>query len=279
MRLQGSRLNQLVLVLLTIGCALGVGYIIGSILSGGPYPSAAVELPEIDLTTVAVTETEAPSEVAVASVVTTTLPTTMPSPSASAEAALATQVVPTPAPQPEVFINEDFSAQTATFQSRETPTWSAAYVNGRYQLKLNGQTNIGLVGDLPADNYRLSVDVVVDQGGAGVVFLAGEPQVSYRIIITQDGAYSIERQEANTATKIQDWTESPSLLPDPGAINRLRIERVGAVIEFFANDQPLTRFDVPPGEFVNRYGFVLTSRSGQGQASFDNLLGERLPNS
>lgn len=293
MRLQGSRLTQLILVIATVVSALGAGYVLAEVLGGGRSAGAGVPLPAIDTLTTAVAESETSEPVALA-------PTLTPQPVASAASSSSDDgsldgddtddpgtptpttpaATPTPSgpPAPEVFIEEVFSTPSPTFPTRETATWSAQYVDGRYQLNLNGQTNIALVGELPAAQYRLNVDVVVEQGGAGVVFLSGQPQqISYRVLITADGAYAIERQEANTATKIEDWTESNALQQGAGATNRLRVEREGDVVRFFANDQPLTQFDVPPGNFVNGYGFVLTSRSGNGQAAFDNLRGERIP--
>jgi len=188
------------------------------------------------------------------------------------------QAEETPGPiQADVLISDAFDTATNGWPTAATDTWSAGYVDGRYQLALNGRTSINFTTALPAENYRLGVDVTVNQGGAGLIFLFGEPAVTYRIIFSNDGAYAIERVEGETIVKVVDWTANPNLVSTPGSSNRLEVERRGPIVNFFANGQLLTDFTIPEGEFVNRYGFVLTARSGQGQATFDNLLAERLP--
>lgn len=286
MRLNHSRRFQIAMVGVTVVCALVAGYITAVIAGGGLGPStgtASLPTLNLDATAEAETITAEPdlAETPEATIAPTTSPTQSPTPAQS----------PTPTtfstPQPEqavVFIDETFDGEDNGWPTGETETWSAGFVDGRYQLKLNGQTSIGFTTPTPADNYRLSVDLAVSQGGAGLVFLFTEPATSYRVIVA-DGAFAVERQEGNATTqenivtKIVDWTESAALQKAPGAVNRLTIERQGEVVRFIANDQPLSEFSVPPGPFVNRYGFVLTSRTGQGEAAFDNLRGEQLPDS
>ncbi len=84
---------------------------------------------------------------------------------------------------------------------------------------------------------------------------------------------------SNTVTKVVDWTASAALQRGTDAVNRLRVERQDSTVTFFANDQLLTTFSVPAGKVTNQYGFVLTSEAGLGAATFDNLVGERLPSS
>jgi hypothetical protein len=152
------------------------------------------------------------------------------------------------------------------------------YVDGHYQLTLNGQTNLGVATLLPAERYRLSTDVTVSEGAAGVTFLAVEPAMFYRIMLTNDGRYSIQQVQlgSDTPTNVVGWTVDAALQRGPSATNRLRIERQGGTVRFFANDQLLTEFAVPPGRLLNQYGFALTSPTAHGQATFDNLVGERL---
>jgi hypothetical protein len=273
---------------LTIVCALVAGYLTGIVAGGGALSPTGVSatLPTIGVDeTVVVDATSEPAPSATAVPQRTATPTVSPTRAASPTPTVSPTATSTAQPQPTVFIQETFDTAANGWPTGETETWSAGYADQRYQLKLSGQTSIGFTTELPADNYRLSVDVAVSGGGAGVVFLFAEPATTYRIIVAADGAYALERQEGNATTnenivtKIIDWTESPALLKTPGAANRLMIERQGQKIRFMANDQPLTDFTVPPGPFVNRYGFVLTARDGQGAATFDNLRGERLPNS
>jgi hypothetical protein len=282
MRSNNSRWFQVAMVALTIVCALALGYLTGAIAGGGvgSRPITAA-LPQIEVRATAETETT----IAIEPIVTNTpeataTATATPTPRATPTAT--TTATPTP---PDVFIEDTFDTEVNGWPTGETETWTAGYVDQRYQLKLNGQTSIGFTTPLPAEQYRLAVDVAVTQGAAGVVFLFAEPATSYRIILSGDGAYAIERQEGNATTKenivtkIIDWTQHDALRKLAGETNRLTIEREGERIRFSANDQPLTEFAVPPGPFVNRYGFVLTSRTGQGDATFDNLRGERLPDS
>lgn len=277
MRLNGSRWNQIVLISLTIICALAVGSVTALLSSGGTPVAAEIPLPSINSNIA--TRTATPTVAATPSVEVATETAVSTDAPVDESTAQPTTEVAASAPQPDLFIDEDFSSQAAGFPTRETPTWSAGFVDQRYQLVLNGQTSIGFTAAIPTNNYRLDVDVAVEQGGAGVVFLYADPETTYRILITTDGAYALERQSNNEVTKLMDWTESPALQRGPGVTNRLRIERQGDLVRFFANDQPLTEYRIAPGPFVNRYGFVLTSKSGLGKATFDNLRGERLPNS
>ncbi|HEY0606437.1 MAG TPA: hypothetical protein VGD58_26170 [Herpetosiphonaceae bacterium] len=282
MRLNHSRRFQIAMVGLTIVCALVAGYITAVIAGGGGRSSDGTgsNLPTLNLDTTAEAETAGPIAL---EQVETPEATVEPEPSPTQRPTPTTQSTPEPQ-QALVFIDETFDGAAEGWPTDQTETWSAGLVDGRYQLKLNGQTSIGFTTPTPAENYRLSVDLSVSQGGAGLVFLFTEPATSYRIIVSE-GAFAIERQEGNATTqenvitKIVDWTESQALQNEPGAVNRLTIERRGEKVYFFANEQSLSEFSVPPGPFVNRYGFVLTSRSGQGEASFDNLRGEELPDS
>lgn len=274
-----SKWQQLMLVSLTIICALAVGYVTALLTGGEGTSSQAADLVvPISDTAVAETETATVLEAAVSPVAATA--------TATARAATATPTVapvtPTPeitvtaeAAQPELFVLEDFDGDTESFLTRETPSWSAGVADGRYQLVLNGQRSIGFTTALP-ESYRLSFDVTLDQGGAGMVFLFAAPATTYRILITPEGAYALERQEGTEAVQLVNWTESPALQRGADAVNRIDIERQDDQVRFFANDQLLTTYTIEPGLLESRYGFVLTSKSGQGRALFDNLRGERL---
>ncbi len=128
-------------------------------------------------------------------------------------------------------------------------------------------------------DYRLSVDMTVIQGRAGLVFLSAAPATFYRILFDTEGRYTIERlaQNSDRLTRVVDWIEHDAVKRGSDVVNQLGIERQNDIITFFVNDQFLTTFTVPEGESVNHYGFVLTSEVGQGTATFDNLTGERLP--
>ncbi len=271
-----SRRRELTLVALTVVGALVLGFATAT-LTGGDAPGADVQITTFDADTVAPAVTETVADISAAAPVTATAATVTPSPAKTATPVpIVTETAPS-TPTADVFIQETFDVPALAFPERETTRWSVGYVDQRYQFKLNGQTLIGASLALPAENYRLGVDIAVTEGGAGIVFLFSQPATRYHVIFSPDGMYSIERLDNNVVTKIVDWTASPALQKTPGATNRLEIERSGGTVRFFANDQLLTDFTVPAGEFEPQFGLVLTSGQGQGEATFDNLLGERLP--
>lgn len=213
-------------------------------------------------------------------------PTAMPSGVPSNSPAASVMPMPSPAPATasavptaplEVLVNESFDAPTGGWPNRTTATNNATYHDGRYQLTLNGQPALSISSALPATNYRLSADVTVAQGQAGILFLSKEPDTFYRLLITPNGKYTIQAQQTGTVTTIVDETPSAALQNAADAPQRLRIERQGATVSFFANAQLLTTFTVPSSSVVNQYGFALASPTGQGQATFDNLVIEKLP--
>ncbi len=276
MHIVRSRRKELTLVGLTVVGALVLGIATAS-LTGGNAPGADVQITTFNSNTVSPATTETSTEIGEVATEPAVSAMETPTPSVTATPVPVAAETTATAPREELFVQETFDAPAPAFPSRETTRWSVGYVDQRYQFKLNGQTLIGASLALPAENYRLGVDVAVSQGGAGLAFLISQPATRYHIIVSPDGAYAIERLDNNVATKIVDWTPSPALQKKPGATNRLQLERHGDTIRFFANDQLLTDFTVPAGQFEPQFGLVLTSRTGQGEASFDNLLGERLP--
>ncbi len=158
---------------------------------------------------------------------------------------------------------------------RDAGTWRASTVDGRYQMVLDGQTNATVSTALPDGDYQFSVDVTIARGGAGVVFLAEKPATFYRLVLSTDGAYTLQTidDQTNKATTLIDWTESATLRQGAGATNELRVERRSDIFHFFANNNALTTFTAPQGQTSNRYGFALTSRRGDGEATFANLQG------
>ena len=185
-----------------------------------------------------------------------------------------TQTLPTSVP--ERFVEDTFSSPTSGWPIRQSEQWSAEYVNDRYQLTLTDQTSINVSTSLAVRDYRLSVDVAIVQGSAGVVFLSTDRATFYRLLITADGTYALQilQQDSNTPTNVVDWTASSALQQGVGVTNRVQVERQNTNIRFVANGQLLTEFTVPSGEFTNQYGFALTSPNNQAQATFDNLIGE-----
>lgn len=278
MRFRRSRWSRLSLVGLVVLGSLALGLFIANLSVGG-NPSGNIRVATTDAGSAAPAATDVASTALPqpAPVDTALLPRPEDVPAESQPGLTPLESTAPLILEGDVFIQEEFASPNPTnFPTRETDTWSVGTVNERYQFKLNGQTLIGASFGLPVENYRLSVDIAVVEGGAGVVFLVREPATSYHIILTADGAYAIERRDNDEVTRLVDWTESPALQRSTGATNRLRIERRGDVITFFADDQVLTDFTVPEGQFDRQFGLVLTSRRGTGLATFDNLLGEEL---
>ena len=150
------------------------------------------------------------------------------------------------------------------------------YEADQYQLTLNGQPNVSVASVIPVESYRLSIDIAIDEGEVGVIFLAVEPASFLRIMFNTEGAYAIEEVQQNSTdvTLLEEWTASTAL--EGTEPIRVQIERQGDTIQFFANDQPLTTFNVPDGDVTNQAGVALTTASEQGQATFTALVVEQL---
>jgi hypothetical protein len=178
----------------------------------------------------------------------------------------------------EALLNDTFDSPVSGWLVREAPQWSAGYVDGRYRLTLHGQPTIGVSAALPAERYRMSVDITINEGAGGIIFLAAQPDVYYRFMLNLDGMYAIEvqHQDQSTVTAAVDWTFSDALQRPAGATYRLQIERQGQLVRFWVDDQPLTSWAVPQRTTSNQYGFAVSSPDGRAAASFDNLRGARL---
>src|SRR5262249_49775662 len=61
----------------------------------------------------------------------------------------------------------------SNWPAQEQQGWASGYQDGRYFLKLNGQQTISYRIPLDSDEFRITVDVQVHDGYAGLVFLAG----------------------------------------------------------------------------------------------------------
>jgi hypothetical protein len=187
--------------------------------------------------------------------------------------------VPTQEPTPTAsneLVAERLPIALSDWPTRETDTTSMRYEDDQYQLALNGQPNVSVASVIPVDNYRLSIDIALNEGEAGIMFLAVEPTSFLRIMFNTKGEYALQdvQQNSTDALLLEEWTASTAL---QGAEPiRVRIERQGDTIQFFANDQPLTTFDVPDGNVTNQAGVALTTSSEQGQATFSALVVEQL---
>jgi hypothetical protein len=180
-----------------------------------------------------------------------------------------------PAAAPDLPVAQRMNIGLGDWPTRHTATAIQSYTDGQYRVALTGQPSIGVSFRLPTDAYRLSIDIAIEQGAAGVVFLAAEPTVFYRIMFDAERGYAIERLHSTTdqVALAADWTESAAV---QAPSIRVRIERRGDTLQFFANDEALTTFPVPDGPVTNHVGVAVADTSARGQASFTNLVVEQL---
>lgn len=276
------RLSLFIFMALTILSALIVGYAVAKLLRGStPTYTTTRATPEFEAEqftrqTAVLGASEDDPLTTTAEVAATFFSP----PPVTETATVAPTAVPTLVEALDRFVEDDFEDATTGWLERETTTSRAQYDGGRYRLMLNGQLGMSVSSTLPTENYRLRADVAAEQGNAGIVFMSAKPTTFYRMLINTTGQFAVQVQQGTAlSSNVVDWTASPALNQGAGAINRLTIERQGSQVRLYANDQPL--FDavilIAPGSFTGQYGFVLTSEDGQGQASFDNLVGERLP--
>lgn len=202
-------------------------------------------------------------------------------PTASAAPDVALILPPTPTSQPDQqvgdrFVDERFGSTATGWIDRADDTWSAQYVDGGYRLALNGQPSMNIAWPAPATDFRLSVDLTIAQGQAGIVFLAQKPATFYRIVLSDDGQYAIQVQQGEELRTVASWTTSEAIPRSPGTPLQLRVERVDRRVEFWVNNQSLRAWTIPPGEFVSHYGVAVASPEQQAEATFDNLVGETL---
>jgi hypothetical protein len=262
--LDTRRVSLAMFIGVTMLSALLAGYVVATLGSSRsvPDPVAFTEPPAVATPTQALPTPTMQVRAA------TTMGTAVPSPTA----------VATPTRAGTVFLVETFDAPGGTWIERQTDTRSAVFVDGTYALTLTGAANTGVSSRLDFDAYRLGVDVWMERGGAGLVFIAAEPATFYRFLIRPDGTYAIQaqRQQEDIVTDLVAWTDSAAIRRGTDVLNRLQVERSDDVIRCFINNEPVIELTVPAGEFVGQYGLTLAALDAQGRARFDNLRVERL---
>lgn len=240
-----------------------------TLVSASPAPTATISTPPTPSPTATIAASPTPSPTRV---VETSTPTATPLPTVTATAPASS---PTPQVRP-MLAADRLDIALSDWPTRTTETASLSYTDDQYRLMINGQPSASVSSTLPADDYRLSIDVAIKDGEAGVIFLAIEPITFYRIIFNTQGAYTIQRvhQNTNEVSTIVDWMASTALQSSDTI--HVQIERQGATIQFFANDELLTTMAVPDSPVTNQVGVVLTDPSERGQATFTNLVVEQL---
>lgn len=221
------------------------------------------------------TSAAAPTQAPPVAATPTGIPTTTPTTAAATPAPSPTDVPapsPTPAPSGTTVVAEQLPVTLADWPTRESATAQLRYADNTYQLVLSGQQNVGITSELPAANYRAAIEVALSEGEAGVVFLAVEPNTFYRVMMNTDQEFVIQEVRSDGSVRnVGDWTASTALQ----ATTQLGIERQDNRVQFVANGQPLTTFMVPNGAATNQIGVALASATGQGQATFRNLVVEQ----
>lgn len=292
------RLREIFFVVITLGIAALTGYNL-ALLVYGTSPATPIRLPAGNSSPAAVAPRRTavlgesstlsqPSSTPPVAARNTTATPAPPEASASIGSAPASNATTPPLPIPtasavptteqvaERLVEDSFASTSSGWIIRDAETWNARYADEQYELALTGQQNLHLSSPLPEGDYRLSVDIAVTQGGAGIVFLAVKPATFYRIMINVDGFYALQMEHQDEVRDLISWTSSTTLQRGADSKQRMRVERQGETIRFFANEQVLITWPVPDGDVVNQYGFAITAQQGEARATFDNLVVERL---
>jgi hypothetical protein len=170
---------------------------------------------------------------------------------------------------------ETFDNSASSWPAQEKPGWGSGYEGGRYWLKLDGQQTVSYRIPLDATEFRISADVQVSGGYAGLLFLASTPDILYRFQIDSAGRYRLARRQGSDVRALIDWTAADALRQGPDAVNQLEVRRVEDEITLFANDIRLATYPLPGGtEFQTIVGMTLDAiaRDKVALAYFDNLV-------
>jgi hypothetical protein len=204
-------------------------------------------------------------------------------PSATALPSPTPRPTPTPASLPATLAPVDGwllrSSETfervSTWPAQEQPGWASGYEDGRYKLKLDGQQTISYRIPLDSSEFRISVDVQVADGYAGIVFLANEAGALYRFQIDDAGRYRLSRRQGAGITPLLDWSASDALKRGPGAVNQIEVRRVENELSLYANQVKMAVFTLPAdAKLQAQVGMTLdaVARDRVALAYFDNLV-------
>ena len=204
--------------------------------------------------------------------------TVTPFPTPSATPAPPTQTAPPPTLTPEdgwLIRSREMFDHPSTWPAKEEAGWASGYEDGRYWLKLNGQRTISYRVPLDATEFRITADVQVKKGYAGLLFLADDSNSVYRFLVDDAGRYLLERQQGGAVTTLKDWTATPAMKPGLDAVNQIEVRRVENEITLFANDAKLTTYALPANAKLHaQVGLTLdaVARDSVAMAYFDNLV-------
>jgi len=171
---------------------------------------------------------------------------------------------------------EQFDRPSEHFPAGQRSSWSNTYEDGRYHTQVHGRAGISYSA-LPAQHdFRLSADVQIERGQAGLSYLVEESNDIYRFLIDTQGRYRLELQQSGVSVTLIDWTAGAALRQGAPAANRIEVRRLGDGLDLYANDTLLTTYHLPSESTSGsaRIGLALDASPGtdSGSAWFDNVL-------
>jgi hypothetical protein len=188
---------------------------------------------------------------------------------------------PTSGPATQVPVDGWLIRSTETFErpsnwpAQEQQGWASGYQDGRYFLRLDGQQTISYRIPLDSSEFRISADVRVGDGYAGLVFLSSDSNELYRYQIDSAGRYRLARRQGSEITALIDWTAAAALKPGAETVNQIEVRRVGNELSLYANQTRLAAYVLPAdAKLQPQVGFTLDAmaRDKVALASFDNLV-------
>lgn len=137
---------------------------------------------------------------------------------------------------------DDFASPGSGWFTGAGAGWTVAYLNGEYRIHLTQNETWAWGSPLKPlpEAYRLEVDArltTAGDGGYGLLFSGNQTmQTGYVFIIyPAEQAYVIVRQNSDgTQTTLEDEDSTP-VIHAGAAVNRLRVDRIGASIHAYVN--------------------------------------------
>jgi hypothetical protein len=163
----------------------------------------------------------------------------------------------------------------SNWPTRQDQGWASGYQDGRYFLKLDGQQTISYRVPLESTEFRISTDVSVSEGYAGLVFMSDESNDLYRFQVDSAGRYRLARRQGADITALIEWTPAAALKPGTDQTNQIEVWRVEDEITLYANDTKLATYTLPAAANLQPLvGLTLdaVARDKVAEAFFDNLV-------
>lgn len=172
---------------------------------------------------------------------------------------------------------EDFSDPAGGWKTVSDPAIQIQYRDGalRFQIDDLDQIAWSVPPDKRFGDFTLEVDATQlggpDDNSYGVLIRYVDDRNFYRLDISGDGYFAVNKREDGRWTTLQDWTASPAIRSGK-ATNRLKVLARANTFTFSVNDQTLTTFTdagFPQGNIGLTAG-TLFDNAGV-QIAFDNL--------